>query len=62
MSVKLERKTRTTYDKLYDQLDEKIRCRVDPVSKQWSVVSSEIKIKPAKQQMVKDTQDNQFKK
>jgi hypothetical protein len=62
VSVKLERKARTTYEKLYDQIDEKIRCRFDPVSNYWSVVSSEMKVKPAKQQMVKDTQENQFKK
>ena len=62
VNVKLERKPKTTYEKLYDQIDEKIRCRFDPLRNSWSVVSSEMKVKPAKQQMVKDTQENQFKK
>ena len=62
VSVKLDRKARATYDKLYDQIEEKIRLRIDPVTSQWGVVSSEMKVKPAKQQMVKDTQAEQFKK
>ena len=66
--IELERKLRAAFK--YDYIEEKTRFRrttltggqiSDPSGGVWSVVSADLKIRPAVEKMVKSSQDNQFK-
>ena len=58
VAVTLERKLKNAFK--YDFIDEKIKLRKNPKSGQWNVVSSEMKIQPAHEKMVRSSQDNTF--
>ena len=58
VDVTLERKLKSAFK--FDFIEEKIKLKRNPTTGVWNVISSEVKIKPAFEKMVRTSQDNSF--
>lgn len=58
VAVSLERKLRSAFK--FDFIEEKIKLKRNPTTGVWNVISSDMKIKPAFEKMVRTSQDNSF--
>ena len=56
--VTLERKLKNAFK--FDFIEEKIKLKKNPKTGQWNVLSSDMKIQPAHEKMVRSSQDNTF--